>query len=138
MRELDESESVIISSTDAYDGSGMPLCRNQKGLYCYPDGSPFRGDTIYDEYGGIYEDLKEGLVYGARERQMMEEEEDSYFGNLLDEEEDNEIRVINGVKYDSKGHMISDGGFTISVEDGYTDDDEKTTRLDKDGPVPQQ
>ena len=32
MRELDESESVIISSTDAYDGSGMPLCRNQKGL----------------------------------------------------------------------------------------------------------
>lgn len=138
MRELDESESVIISSTDAYDGSGMPLCRNQKGLYCYPDGSPFRGDTIYDEYGGIYEDLKEGLVYGARERQMMEEEEDSYFGNLVDEEEDNEIRVINGVKYDSKGHMISDGGLTISVEDGYTDDDEKTTRLDKDGPVPQQ
>ncbi len=118
LRELDESESVIVTSTDAYDREGTPLCRNQKGLYCYPDGSPFRGDTIYDEFGGIYEDLKEGLVYGAKEREMREAEE----------EQEDEIRIVNGVKYTSKGYMITDGGHVISPEE-YPEEDVRDTQL---------
>ncbi len=124
MRELDESESVIVSSTDAYDRDGTPLCRNQKGLYCYVDGSPFRGDMIYDEFGGVYEDLKEGLVYGAKEREMADAEED------LEVVQDDEIRVINGVKYNAQGYMITDGGHVISPEE-YPDEDVKDTQLSK-------
>ncbi len=131
MRELDESESVIVKSTDAYDSQGTPLCQNQKGLYCYVDGTPFRGDTIYDEYGGVYEDLKTGLVYGAKERAIEEETEDD-IGDLFfaSQEEDDNVQVVDGVTY-KNGYMVTDGGHVISPEE-YPDEDVEDTKLDKD------
>ncbi len=125
IRELDEEESVILYPCDAYDKYGNPLARNQKGLYCNLDGTPFRGDAVYDELGSIYEDLESGLVYGAKERDMDEEDEELA------------IQIVGNTRYTSNGHMIAEDGRPITLENGYTDQDVQDTMLgaEEEGPV---
>lgn len=99
-----------IAPTDMFDEHGTPLGRDQKGNYCYPDGTKFTGDKTYWENRGVAHDIKSGVMYDC-----PEEEEDEY-------------SETPRAHFDENGYMITDGGYRICEEDGFCEDDIKTTR----------
>lgn len=101
-----------IEPTDMFDEHGTPLGIDQKGNYCYPDGAKYTGSKTYWEDRGVAHDIESGVVY----------DDPSLSPDLDDYEEDNKAH------FDKDGYMITDGGYRICEEDGFCEDDVRTTR----------
>ena len=114
-RFIDPNESVIVHSAgDLEDEYRNPICMDQNGNFCYVDGTPFTGSVIKNADGSDY--MRDGVIYD---------------NGIIDEDEEDYFQVVDGVTY-KNGHMMSDGGFTIRVEDGcYTDKDVEDTKLNR-------
>ncbi len=111
LKELEGYIATEIRPTGMYDKNGTPLGENAEGNYCYPNGDLYTGTITYWEDGSEAHNIEEGL----------------FFDNDPQEEED--VRIVD-YRYDGEGHLLNEAGGPISVDGGYTDEDEQETKKD--------
>lgn len=114
---LEDAKSASLAGklkpTGMIDAKGVAIGLGADGNYYYPDGSRFTDTkTYWEDSRGVAVDTEAGLVYDDTREEDEDEEEQLAF-------------------YDDEGYMISDGGMSITLENGYSDADVEETRKTK-------